>query len=759
MATIVIKAPDGSEQEQEVSAELSIGRSEGNDLILSEGGVSRQHARFFVEAGNLCVEDSGSANGTWVDGERIDASVTLSLKSQIVIGDYELTVKSIPRPSGRSKAVRGEEKSESRARGSASSKAPRATGVMPVVRNPGPKPKRARPASVPQSMAPVLKGLMDPIAEAIFPLKGLLKVGRVQRSDIQIEDDSVSRTHAEVEVRGKEVFVRDLGSANGTQVNGEPVTDDVALSHGDVVQFGMIELMFETGASKGAGALARRPSEEGQNLRSSSRPSGVRGASANAAKEPAAASPRRKLVLVAAAVAGLLVVAAVAKLLLVSPPPPPPPSKTAKVEDELPADPAAEIEQLLAAARSYSASEFGEPQWDKAEAALKRVLELEPIQGEANEMKRRIDVERKCQASLLRGNELASLTRFVDALEAYEKVTPNCNAFFLKALEAAREPIDNVKKRSASECKTYASNGKWEAALTSCESYARLACQTMAPTDLQPPLGAKLKLEGALKKTDWRPKDLLFVNFLKARAKLKPNDPPWACPELLAFRPAQAAADPSKEIKDELMKAAPEPSIGRALVAYYEGQSSATVPIQKMRLDLAKTKFHEIGFKVQQDIDLAFNLLQKGNGQLSNDKLENAEKVFVQALEIDEKIMLGDAALLTPEAKKKELSRKSSWLRKQVVQGVAEKALSRSKDLLERKDYRQACRAIKIGLAFNRSYNDLLAAALACTNRAGELARTAGSCEEIKSGLDFAVDGDGNKEKLMALAEDKGCQP
>ena len=72
MATLVISNPDGSQQEQDVAGQLTVGRADGNDLVLSEGGVSRKHCRFFTEGADLLVEDVGSANGTWVDGERIE---------------------------------------------------------------------------------------------------------------------------------------------------------------------------------------------------------------------------------------------------------------------------------------------------------------------------------------------------------------------------------------------------------------------------------------------------------------------------------------------------------------------------------------------------------------------------------------------------------------------------------------------------------------------------------------------------------------
>ncbi len=58
MATLIIKNPDGSEQEQELAESLSVGRSEGNDLILSEGGVSRRHARFFVEGQDMHEDEA-----------------------------------------------------------------------------------------------------------------------------------------------------------------------------------------------------------------------------------------------------------------------------------------------------------------------------------------------------------------------------------------------------------------------------------------------------------------------------------------------------------------------------------------------------------------------------------------------------------------------------------------------------------------------------------------------------------------------------
>src|SRR4051794_18144246 len=93
MATLVVRGPDGFNEEKEVQGELSIGRADTCDLILTSGGVSRRHARVFVDDGKVLVEDTGSANGTFVDGNKIKGAQTLTNAVKVVIGDYELSLK------------------------------------------------------------------------------------------------------------------------------------------------------------------------------------------------------------------------------------------------------------------------------------------------------------------------------------------------------------------------------------------------------------------------------------------------------------------------------------------------------------------------------------------------------------------------------------------------------------------------------------------------------------------------------------------
>src|SRR5690242_18554439 len=114
MPTLVVRHPDGSESEHELSGELKVGRQEGqNDLVLAEGGVSRRHSRFFEEGGKVMVEDVGSANGTFVDGQRITGMTVLTPKSEVQLGDYQLRLKAAAArsPTGARKAAKpaGEE--------------------------------------------------------------------------------------------------------------------------------------------------------------------------------------------------------------------------------------------------------------------------------------------------------------------------------------------------------------------------------------------------------------------------------------------------------------------------------------------------------------------------------------------------------------------------------------------------------------------------------------------------------------------------
>jgi pSer/pThr/pTyr-binding forkhead associated (FHA) protein len=76
------------------------------------------------------------------------------------------------------------------------------------------------------------------------PLVGRILLGRDQANDIVLEDKLVSRRHAVIQKIGEEYFLEDLGSTNGTLVNGQriPPRSYVRLSLKDTVLIGRTEL-------------------------------------------------------------------------------------------------------------------------------------------------------------------------------------------------------------------------------------------------------------------------------------------------------------------------------------------------------------------------------------------------------------------------------------------------------------------------------------------------------------------------------------
>lgn len=80
-----------------------------------------------------------------------------------------------------------------------------------------------------------------------FPIDGVVTVGRGPENTIDLVDLRVSRKHIELR-RGEDgVSVKDLGSTNGTRVNGERLSGERRLAPGDVIDLGDTELRVEVG--------------------------------------------------------------------------------------------------------------------------------------------------------------------------------------------------------------------------------------------------------------------------------------------------------------------------------------------------------------------------------------------------------------------------------------------------------------------------------------------------------------------------------
>lgn len=69
-------------------------------------------------------------------------------------------------------------------------------------------------------------------------------VGRAPSADLRLDDPRISRLHARIEMRDDGVYVEDLGSRNGTSVDGKTVTDPRRLEEDDEVTVGSAALVF-----------------------------------------------------------------------------------------------------------------------------------------------------------------------------------------------------------------------------------------------------------------------------------------------------------------------------------------------------------------------------------------------------------------------------------------------------------------------------------------------------------------------------------
>jgi HD-GYP domain-containing protein (c-di-GMP phosphodiesterase class II) len=97
-----------------------------------------------------------------------------------------------------------------------------------------------------QNQRVILRGLSGEVEGRLWESDLLLQVGRLTTSDVVIDDSSVSRQHAELAITSQGWAVRDLGSTNGTFLNGKRIgRAEQALHCGDILQFGHVSMIVD----------------------------------------------------------------------------------------------------------------------------------------------------------------------------------------------------------------------------------------------------------------------------------------------------------------------------------------------------------------------------------------------------------------------------------------------------------------------------------------------------------------------------------
>jgi ABC-type multidrug transport system ATPase subunit len=161
---------------------ITIGREPDNDLVIDASIVSGWHARVVVENGRARIEDLGSSNGTFINSreKRVD-SAPLAETDVVFLGSYRLAAARILGPSG------GQ---------------PHAGSFLITFRG----------------------------SELVF--------GRGRDCDQVLDFPMVSRRHARLSRTGEMMRIEDLGSSNGTYVNGVRVREPVVVRPGDRIGLG-----------------------------------------------------------------------------------------------------------------------------------------------------------------------------------------------------------------------------------------------------------------------------------------------------------------------------------------------------------------------------------------------------------------------------------------------------------------------------------------------------------------------------------------
>jgi pSer/pThr/pTyr-binding forkhead associated (FHA) protein len=78
-----------------------------------------------------------------------------------------------------------------------------------------------------------------------FQLAGfMISIGRSANNQVVLKDDAVSRAHALITCEDDKYFISDLGSTNGTLLNGSPLRSRQRLTDGDVIRLGNTILWF-----------------------------------------------------------------------------------------------------------------------------------------------------------------------------------------------------------------------------------------------------------------------------------------------------------------------------------------------------------------------------------------------------------------------------------------------------------------------------------------------------------------------------------
>ncbi|MGW1022781.1 FHA domain-containing protein [Streptomyces sp. NPDC002577] len=216
------------------SRPCTLGRDPQGDIVFDDARVSWRHATISWGGRSWVIEDHGSTNGTYVQGQRIH-HMEIGPGSAVHLGNPtdgpRLNVQGAAAMATPQQAQQPAQQSPAGGPGWAQQAPQEQFPQQQAPQQAWPQPKQAAPG-IPHQQgpgaggadAPPVYGDRSPTTFHRLALGRVMRIGRALENDLVVADLQVSRHHAEFHATPDGRFeIRDLGSHNGTYVNGQPI--------------------------------------------------------------------------------------------------------------------------------------------------------------------------------------------------------------------------------------------------------------------------------------------------------------------------------------------------------------------------------------------------------------------------------------------------------------------------------------------------------------------------------------------------------
>lgn len=223
------------------SRAYTLGRDPQGDVVFDDARVSWRHATISFNGRGWVIEDHGSTNGTFVQGQRIH-HLELGPGSAVNLGNATDGPRLNLSGSGAAASVVTPQAQPQQQPYAAQGANPGWAQQAPAQQPPQQQPQQQAPqagwqqpqqaaAHIPQQQgpggvagAPPVYGDRSPTTFHQFSLGRVMRIGRALENELVVSDLQVSRHHAEFHATPDgRMEIRDLGSHNGTYVNGQPI--------------------------------------------------------------------------------------------------------------------------------------------------------------------------------------------------------------------------------------------------------------------------------------------------------------------------------------------------------------------------------------------------------------------------------------------------------------------------------------------------------------------------------------------------------